>query len=186
VNLFDRTDFEGGFNGWQFKSWMPNEREARAELVANAGVLGTPGVRIYADGRDDDGIFFLEKTIRLESRQSCVAVSWLFADFNPSQVIGAWPRVVYVGPPRDLARPETQHELVWLRGSDRLLHLGDLHWNQQCYMQAAPAVSEMQICVGWKIQFETERFSRIDSIVIAGLRGDVELWEGGQSETVGG
>ena len=157
-----------GFNAWQFKSWMPASRSARAEIGATFGFSQTGGVRFYADGQGDDGIFFLEKLFSVNSTISCVSVSWFFADFDPHTPLNAWPRVIYIGPPRDLALPDTQHEFTWLNGWDRITPMGDRHWNQQHYLQVIAPSREVQVCVGWKINWETERQSFIDNLVIIG------------------
>jgi hypothetical protein len=167
--MFEVTDFETGFNGWQFKFWMPNKRIARAEIEPTSGLLKTNGVRFYADGRGDDGIFFLEKIFRVSPKLSCISVSWFFADFDPHTPVTAWPRVVYVGPPRDLAQPDTQHVFTWLTDVDRLTHLGDGRWNQQHYLQNLSPCLEVQVCLGWKINWETERVSYIDGLVVIGV-----------------
>jgi hypothetical protein len=166
--LFDKTDFESGLNGWQFKSWMPASRSARAEIGANFGFSQTGGVLFHAEGQSDDGIFFLEKVLNIDSKLSCVSVSWFFADFDPHIPINAWPRVVYVGPPRNLALPDTQHVFTWLTGWDRLVHMGDRRWNQQHYLHILVPGQQVQVCVGWKINWETERTNYIDNLVVMG------------------
>ena len=164
--MFDYTDFESGLNGWQFRSWMPNNRIANAEVLSDSGFLGTSGVHLYADGRDDDGIFYLEKVYRLSTDVTTIAVSWFFADFNPSTDINAWPRVVYVGPMKDLASPDLQHEFTWIMGTDNLVSLGDGRWNEHHVIQQIKRSTEFQVCVGWKINWETERVSYLDNLVV--------------------
>ena len=167
--MFEVTDFETGFNGWQFKCWMPHKQIARAEIEPTARLLKTHGVRLYADGRGDDGIFFLEKIFRVSPQISCLAVSWFFANFDPHTTVNAWPRVIYLGPPRDPAQPATQHVFTWLTDGDRLTHLGDGRWNQQHYLQNVSPCFEVQVCLGWKISWETEHVSYIDGLVVIGV-----------------
>ena len=166
--FFDKTDFESGFGGWQFKYWMPATRSAHAEIGPNFGFSRSNGVRFHADGQGDDGIFFLEKMFSIDPNPACVSLSWFFADFDPHTPINAWPRVAYIGRPRDLALQETQHLFTWLDGSDRLTNLGDGHWNQRHYLQDITPMKEIQVSVGWKINWETERLSFIDNLVVIG------------------
>ncbi|MCI0695358.1 hypothetical protein L0337_25530 [candidate division KSB1 bacterium] len=66
--------------------------------------------------------------------------------------IGAreWPRVVYVGPVKDLSRQETQHEIVWLINEDNLHTLpGVGNWNSHHYIELFPkSLYEVQASVG--------------------------------------
>ena len=166
--LLDFTDFENGLNGWSFKFWMPKEREAIAQIKAESGYCQTNGLRIFADGLDDDGIFFVEKIFTMTEPTTYAVVSWSFAPYDPNAPIGEWPRVVYAGPVKDLARQETQHEFVWLTNEDNLHTLpGAGKWNNHHYVeQWHESLYEIQVCIGWKINFETTREQFLDNLLV--------------------
>jgi hypothetical protein len=43
-------------NGWEFKSWMPNERQSSAKIIDEQGFKSKNCIQFDADGRDDDGL----------------------------------------------------------------------------------------------------------------------------------
>ena len=165
MSKFDLTTFDSGWNGWSFKCWMPKGRIATADLGKSAGFGDTVGVRFQSDGLGDDGIFFLEK-IFPATQASSVLVSWVFAEFDPEKVINQWPRAVYVGPVCDLARGDRQDNFTRLERSDGLIHLGDRRWNVQYHVASFKPLDQLQISVGWKINYETERTSYLDNLIV--------------------
>ena len=64
--IIDITDFENGMNGWEFKSWMPKTRETSAAIVSVDGLRSKHVLQFDADGRDDDGIFFIQKSYKAD------------------------------------------------------------------------------------------------------------------------
>jgi hypothetical protein len=96
-----------------------------------------------------------------------VYLSWTFARLDPQATINAWPRVAYVGPPKDLANPQSQHDFTWLTGVDQTVPTaGPGDWNTQYHTTPAKVSDVLQVCFGWKINWETERLSYIDRIVV--------------------
>ncbi len=166
MSLVDFTAFDAGWSGWLLKYWMPNGREVKAQIMSCKGFARSRGVRIYADGRGDDGIFFLEKIFQTPSKIEFVSLSWFFAEFNPEETINQWPRIVYVGAVDDLARPDRQHDFEWLQGRDLLTELGDKRWNIQHYVKRLEPIEQFQVSLGWKINWETERMSYLDNLVV--------------------
>lgn len=162
----EQTDFENGMNEWEFKSWMPDSREATSEVFQYPKSGPGQVLKIFADGRDDDGIIFIEKQFITPELTNHVQISWRFAQYSPKALIGVWPRVIYIGPKKDLAQKETQHEFVWLAGSQNVVYNpGDEEWATSFFSTKLPRkVKNIQISVGWKINWETKRESFIDMI----------------------
>lgn len=85
----------------------------------------------------------------------------------------AWPRVVYLGPPKDLAKRETQHSFHWFQGQDGMVTCPDCNgWYQHTYKLSFPeGIDELQVRVGWKINWETLRTVQMDNVLLqAGLK----------------
>jgi hypothetical protein len=145
---------------------MPGNRAITGSINASRGFVGTAAFVVSADGRDDDGIFFLQKTFDNLEAASWAFVTWQFAPYDPAEDIGQWPRIAYLGPPRALALPDRQHDFVWFSIRDGLLSSrSELPWNRQCHLQIfQKPLQKVQVCVGWKINWETERELALDNI----------------------
>jgi hypothetical protein len=167
--IIDITNFEGGMNGWEFKSWMPNERQSSAKIIDEQGFKSRACLQFDADGRDDDGILFIQKRLKADKTDpwAVVVVSWWFK--GPGVIgVTAWPRVVYLGPPKDLAQRETQHQFHWFQGQDNMVTCPDCNgWYQHTYKMSFPdGLDELQVCVGWKINWETLRTLYMDDVLL--------------------
>lgn len=167
-SFYEVSEFTSGMDGWSFRSWMPNDRYARCSVSVDVGCLQKGCLKFEADGRDDDGIFFVQKTVKAppSSPIHLAGVRWSFQ--QPPGTMGAWPRVVYIGPPNDLARMETQHLFTWLDGRHELPVATKSWLGHRYHAEIPPGLDEMQVCIGWKINFETERTVLLDDIVIIG------------------
>ena len=58
--FLETTTFDAGMGDWEFKMWMPEKRRAFAEIRKSPLPNRKNALYIHADGKDDDGIFFLE------------------------------------------------------------------------------------------------------------------------------
>ncbi len=95
-----------------------------------------------------------------------VGVQWSLK--QPPGEIGAWPRVIYIGPPKDLARRETQHEFTWLNVKDNLPSTTPGWISHKYHATFDMGLDEVMVCIGWKINFESERTVFLDDITIIG------------------
>ena len=98
------TDFEQGLNGWEFRYWMPDDREIRSRIIDTGGFGSKHCFEVYADGTSDDGVFFLQKilTANKESPFVQAAIAWAFKAHKLGDTT-TWPRIAYIGTPKDLA-----------------------------------------------------------------------------------
>lgn len=167
--IVDLTDFESGMNGWEVKAWMPNGRKLKSEISHEKGCRSQHCIQFDADGSDDDGIFFLQKvfTSDIEGLWSAAAVSWCFAG---AAIIGttAWPRVIYIGKPIDLAKPDMQHTFHWFKYEDGMETCPECDgWYRHKFAEKFdPPLEQFQVCVGWKINWETPRTLYIDDLLV--------------------
>lgn len=167
-SFYSISEFTSDMEGWEFKSWMPNGRHAHCSWVPSDGATHLGCLRFEADGRDDDGIFFVQTSIKadIQGLVHLVGVRWSFK--QPAGEIGSWPRVVYIGPPKDLARQETQHEFTWLTAKDNVPS-STPEWIDHKFHSTFPeGLEEVIVCIGWKINFETERTVHLDNIRLIG------------------
>lgn len=167
--VVDFTDFETGMNGWEFKFWMPTGRLAEAKLVDGKGYLSPHCLQMRADGSDDDGIFFLQKVLRadIEGPFTRAAVAWALWD----ETVGStttWPRVAYIGEPQDLANQNAQKKFRWFHWEEGLSRSNG--WYGQMYrVDLDPGLDDLQICIGWKINWETPRTLLMDNILLQAM-----------------
>ena len=168
--VVDLSDFEDGTLGpWQFKSWMPAGRKADVKVVALDGFRSKHCLQLEADGRDDDGIFFIQRTLKadIEGPFHTAYLSWWM---KGAALRGAtsWPRVVYFGPPKDLTKQDTQKAFHWFTYDEGLQTCADCAgWYAHFYKQDFPdGLDELQICVGWKINWETGRTLLMDEVLL--------------------
>lgn len=168
--VLDITDFEHDMHGWQFLFWMPPERRASASLVTGEGFKSRGCLRIQADGRDDDGIFFIQLNLKadLEGLWRNAAVSWWLKGEGILEIT-AWPRVVYLGRPKNLARCETQNEFYWFKGQDGMTTCPDCDgWYRHAYKMFFPeGLEELQICIGWKVNWQAMRTLYLDQLTLS-------------------
>jgi hypothetical protein len=169
---FEWATFENGMNGWVFKSWMPKNHSATCTLREGPGFSSPNFLHFYADGTGDDGIFFIQKEIRgdIEGGITFVQVSWWFEPpDDPAQVVGSWPRVVYIGPQKDLAQEQTHYSFIWFEGTAGLSnHEGSRKWYNQAYRVKLDTPNEvLLVAIGWKINFESEREFLMDDVLLS-------------------
>ena len=167
--IIDVSDFEAGMNGWEFKFWMPPGRKASMKIIEGEGFRSRHLLQFDADGQDDDGIFFIQKSFAsdVEGPWTWAFVSWWLRVEGLTK-LNSWPRVVYLGPPKDLAKMETQHSFHWFAGQDGLITCptcGD--WYGHMFKaEFSEGIDTLQVCVGWKINWETRRTLFIDDVLV--------------------
>lgn len=165
------TSFDQGMGAWELKFWMPNDRAVRAKTRGSPTDPSNKVLQIYADGLDDDGIFFLQTIVSadIEGGISKCGVSWWFT-LPSDSIINQWPRVAYIGKPMDLAQQGTQRLFHYFNGRDGLVQTANRpHWYGHTYRQIfSEPLDEVMICIGWKINWESERTFLLDDIILAG------------------
>ena len=167
--IVDLSDFEAGLGDWKFKKWMPGSRAATCQVVANQGFRSKYCLQFDADGGDDDGIFFIQRNIKADIEgpfQQAQVFWWMRGDALTGTT--AWPRVVYVGPPKTLDRQDTQHAFHWFPDDTGLVTCPTCDgWYAHVYKAQFPqGLDELQVCVGWKINWETGRRLFMDDVTL--------------------
>lgn len=167
--VFELTDFENGLNGWDFKYWLPEGRELQHGIVDTGGFVSKHCYAVYSDGGDDDGVFFLQKILKadIESPFHNAGVAWAFKAHKSGDVT-AWPRVVYVGPPKDLAIRDHKDKFHFFHADNGTSTCETCEgWFGQIYKTTFDrGLEELQICVGFKINWETKRTVYLDNLLL--------------------
>lgn len=167
--IIDVSDYETDMGGWEFKYWMPAGRDVRCRRMEGQGFRSRHLLQFDADGGDDDGIFFLQKSYvsDIEGPWKWAFVSW-WIKVEGLAGLNSWPRVVYVGPPKDLARMETQHSFHWFTSQEDLITCPTCgEWYSHIFKADFPeGIDTLQVCVGWKINWETRRTLFIDDVLV--------------------
>ena len=166
--FYDVSEFTSDMEGWTFRYWMPNNRQVRCSWVSDEGATNPGCLRFDADGLDDDGIFFIEKSITADIEGPIHLIGARWSIKQPPGEIGSWPRAVYIGPPKDLQHQATQHAFAKLIGKDNMPSANP-GWIDHKYQAAFPSgLEEAAICIGWKINFETRRTVFLDDVSLIG------------------
>jgi hypothetical protein len=163
------TDFEQGLNGWEFRYWMPDDREIRSRIIDTGGFGSKHCFEVYADGTSDDGVFFLQKilTANKESPFVQAAIAWAFKAHKLGDTT-TWPRIAYIGTPKDLAIREHKDKFKFFRFDEGVSSCETCDgWLGQMYkLTLKEPLVQLQICVGFKINWETTRTVWVDNIVL--------------------
>jgi hypothetical protein len=167
--VYELTDFEAGMNGWQFKHWMPNGRAISGDIVDTDGFVSKHSFSVTADGHDDDGVFFLQKILKadIEGPFHQASIAWAFKPLMAG-AIQSWPRIAYIGPPKDLAILEHKDKFQFFNKDDGTSTCETCDgWHGQMYRrQFEDGLDAIQICVGFKINWEDTRTVFLDNLVL--------------------